>query len=92
MSSAIVETATVETEVTVEETEAYHELMSRAGRRTGNIPADLVVRHVMACVPAHERQRARTACASRRARRMAAISGSMSPVAPARARGLIARS
>ena len=35
-------------EVPVEETEAYQELMTRAGRRTGNIPADLIVRHVLA--------------------------------------------
>ena len=49
MSSAV-----VETEVRVEETEAYQELMTRAGRRTGNIPADLMVRHVLACVPPHE--------------------------------------
>ena len=49
MSSAV-----VDTEVPVEETEAYQELMTRAGRRTGNIPADLMVRHVLACVPAHE--------------------------------------
>ena len=41
-------------EVPVEETEAYQELMTRAGRRTGNIPADLMVRHVLACVPPHE--------------------------------------
>jgi superfamily II DNA or RNA helicase len=49
MSSAI-----VDTEVAVEETEAYQELMTRVGRRTGNIPADLIVRHVLACVPPHE--------------------------------------
>ena len=46
MSSAV-----VDVEVPVEETEAYQELMTRAGRRTGNIPADLMVRHVLACVP-----------------------------------------
>ena len=34
MSSAV-----VEIEVPVEETEAYQELMTRAGRRTGKIPA-----------------------------------------------------
>ena len=49
MSSAV-----VDTEAKVAETEAYQELMTRAGRRTGNIPADLTVRHVLACVPAHE--------------------------------------
>ena len=49
MSSAI-----AEIEVPVEETEAYLELMTRAGRRTGNIPAHLMVRHVLECVPPHE--------------------------------------
>ena len=49
MSSAV-----VEIEVPVEETEAYQELMTRAGRRTGKVPADLMVRHVLACVPPHE--------------------------------------
>ena len=49
MSSAI-----IEIEVPVEETEAYNELMTRAGRRTGDLPADLVVRHVLDCVPPHE--------------------------------------
>ena len=49
MSSAV-----VEIEVPVEETEAYQELMTRAGRRTGKIPAELMVRHVLACVPPHE--------------------------------------
>ncbi len=43
-----------EIEVPVEETEAYHELMSRVGRRTGTLPADLLVRHVLGCVPASE--------------------------------------
>ena len=49
MSSAI-----IDIEVPVEETEAYQELMTRAGRRTGDIPADLMVRHVLECVPPHE--------------------------------------
>src|SRR5262249_42711063 len=49
MSSAVVEVA-----VPVEETEAYLELMTRVGRRTGKIPAEIMVRHVLACVPAHE--------------------------------------
>jgi superfamily II DNA or RNA helicase len=49
MSSAI-----IDVEVPVEETEAYQELMTRAGRRTGDVPADLVVRHVLECVPPHE--------------------------------------
>ena len=49
MSSAI-----AEIEVPVEESEAYRELMARVGRRTGVIPAELLVRHVLGCVPAHE--------------------------------------
>jgi superfamily II DNA or RNA helicase len=49
MSSAV-----VESEVGAEESEAYQELMTRAGRRTGDVPADLIVRHVMGCVPPHE--------------------------------------
>jgi superfamily II DNA or RNA helicase len=49
MSSAV-----VDAEVTVQETEAYQVLMTRVGRRTGSIPADLMVRHVLACVPPHE--------------------------------------
>jgi superfamily II DNA or RNA helicase len=49
MSSAVVEVG-----VAVEESEAYHELMTRAGRRTGKLPADMMVRHVLACVPPHE--------------------------------------
>ncbi len=51
MSSAVVE---VESETSVEETEAYQVLISRVGRRTGKIPADLMVRHVLGCVPPHE--------------------------------------
>jgi superfamily II DNA or RNA helicase len=43
-----------EIEVPVEETEAFRELYSRVGRRTGKIPAEVVVRHVLACVPAQE--------------------------------------
>lgn len=46
--------AVVDLELPVAETEAYHELMTRAGRRTGKIPADLMVRHVLSCVPPHE--------------------------------------
>jgi superfamily II DNA or RNA helicase len=37
-----------------EETEAYHELMARVGKRTGKIPPEAMVRHVLGCVPAHE--------------------------------------
>ena len=49
MSSAVVDLS-----VPVEETEAYHELLSRVGKRTGKIPPEVLVRHVLACVPAHE--------------------------------------
>ncbi len=49
MSSAV-----VDIEVPTEESEAYRELVTRAGRRTGNVPADVIVRHVLHCVPAHE--------------------------------------
>jgi superfamily II DNA or RNA helicase len=47
-------TALAVNEVLVEETEAYHELMSRVGRRNGKVPADILVRHVLECVPANE--------------------------------------
>ncbi len=47
-------TAVAEMNVPVAETEAYQVLMARLGRRTGAIPADLLVRHVLRCVPAHE--------------------------------------
>jgi superfamily II DNA or RNA helicase len=46
--------AVVERDVAVEETEAYRELISKAGRRTGDLPPELLIRHVMTCVPAHE--------------------------------------
>jgi superfamily II DNA or RNA helicase len=37
-----------------EETEAYQVLMSRVGKRTGKIPPEILVLHVLNCVPAHE--------------------------------------
>ena len=43
-----------EIDVPVEETEAFQVLLSRAGRRTGKIPAEVVVRHVLGCVPPQE--------------------------------------
>jgi len=46
--------ALAEIEVPVEETEAYQELMSRVGRRNGKVPSDVLVRHVLGCVPANE--------------------------------------
>jgi len=49
MSSAV-----VDSEGRVEETEAFQELMTRVGRRTGKIPAEGLVRHVLGCVPPHE--------------------------------------
>jgi superfamily II DNA or RNA helicase len=40
--------------VPVEETEAFRELMSRVGKRTGNIPPEVMVSHVLRCVPSNE--------------------------------------
>ena len=37
-----------------EEGEAYRTLLQRLGRKSGKLPADLLVRHVMACVPSGE--------------------------------------
>jgi superfamily II DNA or RNA helicase len=37
-----------------EETEAYQVLMARVGKRTGKISPEVMVRHVLGCVPAHE--------------------------------------
>ena len=45
-----------EPQTTLEQSEAYEELLSRHGRKTGNIPPELLVRHVLACVPAQEWQ------------------------------------
>ena len=49
MSSAV-----AQIEVPVEESEAYQELLSRIGRKTGKIPPELLVRHVLGCVPPQE--------------------------------------
>ena len=38
----------------IETTEAYGTLMARVGRKSAKIPADLLVRHILACVPAGE--------------------------------------
>jgi superfamily II DNA or RNA helicase len=46
--------AVVDIEVPAEESEAFHELMTRVGRRTGKIPPEAMVRHVLGCVPPHE--------------------------------------
>ena len=49
MSSAV-----AQIEVPVAESEAFQELLSRIGRKTGKIPPELMVRHVLGCVPPHE--------------------------------------
>ena len=49
MSSAVAEIA-----IPVEETEAYETLLGRVSRRTGKIPPEVLVRHVLAIVPAAE--------------------------------------
>ena len=49
MSSTVAEIA-----IPVEETEAYETLLGRVGKRTGKIPPEVLVRHVLAIVPAAE--------------------------------------
>src|SRR5262245_27231654 len=46
--------AIAEPEPTVEQTEAYKTLLARVGRKSPKIPADVLVRHVLGCVPAGE--------------------------------------
>ncbi len=46
--------AAAQIEVPVRESEAFQVLLSRVGRRTGELPADLLVRHVLGCVPPQE--------------------------------------
>jgi superfamily II DNA or RNA helicase len=46
--------AVAEFKVPVEESEAFQVLMARVGRRTGKIPAELMVRQVLGCVPPSE--------------------------------------
>ncbi len=41
-------------EPAVEQTEAYQTLLARVGRKSPKIPADVLVRHVLRCVPAPE--------------------------------------
>ena len=41
-------------EVPLAETEAFQELLSRVGRKTGKIPPELIVSHVLSCVPPQE--------------------------------------
>jgi superfamily II DNA or RNA helicase len=43
-----------ETEPAVEQTEAYKTLLARVGKKSPTIPADVLVRHVLRCVPAQE--------------------------------------
>jgi superfamily II DNA or RNA helicase len=38
----------------VEQAEAYKTLLAHVGRKSPKVPADVLVRHVMACVPPHE--------------------------------------
>ncbi len=49
MSSAVAEIA-----IPAEETEAYETLLGRVSRRTGKVPPEALVRHVLAVVPAAE--------------------------------------
>jgi superfamily II DNA or RNA helicase len=46
--------ALAQIEAPLADSEAYRELLSRLGRKAGNIPADLMVSHVLSCVPAQE--------------------------------------
>ena len=41
-------------EVSLAETEAFKELLSRVGRKAGKIPPELMVSHVLGCVPEQE--------------------------------------
>src|SRR5690242_15090765 len=41
-------------EPAVEQTEAYQTLLTRVGRRSPKIPAEVLVRHVLRCVPPDE--------------------------------------
>ncbi len=49
MSSAV-----AQIEVPVEQSDAFKELLSRIGRKSGEIPPELMVHHVLGCVPPHE--------------------------------------
>src|SRR5262245_65474908 len=46
--------ALAQIEAPLADSEAYRELLSRVGRKAGNIPADLMVSHVLSCVPPQE--------------------------------------
>src|SRR4051794_30309921 len=45
---------TADASVPVEETESYKSLVAKVGRNASKIPAELLARHVMEIVPAHE--------------------------------------
>ncbi|HZW32110.1 MAG TPA: DEAD/DEAH box helicase, partial [Isosphaeraceae bacterium] len=47
-------TSVVESAIPVEESEAYRVLIGRTFKKTGKLPAEALVRHVLACVPAEE--------------------------------------
>jgi superfamily II DNA or RNA helicase len=51
MPDALIEEVTP---LPVEQTEAYQTLLARVGRKSPTIPADLLVRHILAAVPASE--------------------------------------
>src|SRR5437879_5790346 len=52
--AAVMSTSVVEFEVPIEESEAYRALPGRASKKTGKIPAEILVRHVLGVVPAEE--------------------------------------
>src|SRR5207237_2645504 len=52
--AAVMSTIVVEPEVPVEESEAYRVLLGRTFKKTGKVPAEVLVRHVLGCVPAEE--------------------------------------
>src|SRR5262245_24962024 len=56
MSTIVVESRApvAEPGVPVEESEAYRVLVGRAFKKTGKVPAEVLVRHVLGCVPAEE--------------------------------------
>ena len=51
---SVLTTAEPRVAIAPEETEAYHTLMARVGKRAGKIPPEVLVLHVLSCVPAHE--------------------------------------
>ena len=53
MTHAITDVIT-EPEPAIEHSEAFETLLARVGRKSPRIPADVLVRHVMRCVPPEE--------------------------------------